>query len=401
MDKQVMLENIRRTPNTGPRGTQKIKNILKSIVSNDDGGGDNNAVLYTEQTLSESQKQQARMNIGSDESTIELLCFIFGEDYIRTEIAKKQYLTFEAVNVNTDVTFTATDEGDALTISVSTDGGTTWTNKQTSTSGTVLATLGAGEKLLVKGTNSCYGPSNSNSFSASNSVYVYGNVMSLIAGDNFESVTSLNEDYALYGLFSQRNSPNANLIFDANHILVLPATTLSTACYSEMFKGCTGLTSAPALPAITLAESCYAEMFNGCTSLTSAPNLPVTTLANSCYQQMFQDCTGLISAPTLPATTLKLQCYSGMFQGCTSFTSAPALPAITLVAGCYENMFKDCSSLNYIKAMFTTTPTTLYTSNWVNGVAATGTFVKNASADWNVTGVNGVPSGWTIQTEDA
>jgi len=35
----------------------------------------------------------------------------------------------------------------------------------------------------------------------------------------------------------------------------------------------------------------------------------------------------------------------------------------------------------------------------VSGVAATGTFVKNSSATWNVTGVNGVPSGWTIETE--
>jgi hypothetical protein len=35
--------------------------------------------------------------------------------------------------------------------------------------------------------------------------------------------------------------------------------------------------------------------------------------------------------------------------------------------------------------------------DWVKGVASSGTFVKNKNATWNVTGVNGVPSGWTIQ----
>jgi hypothetical protein len=48
--------------------------------------------------------------------------------------------------------------------------------------------------------------------------------------------------------------------------------------------------------------------------------------------------------------------------------------------------------------MFTTTPSTSYTDNWVSGVSATGTFVKNSAAQWNVTGVYGVPNGWTVET---
>ena len=69
-----------------------------------------------------------------------------------------------------------------------------------------------------------------------------------------------------------------------------------------------------------------------------------------------------------------------------------------MVSGCYGNMFQGCSSLNYIKAMFTTTPSSTYTSNWVNGVASSGTFVKNSAAQWDVSGVHGVPTGWTVQT---
>lgn len=64
-------------------------------------------------------------------------------------------------------------------------------------------------------------------------------------------------------------------------------------------------------------------------------------------------------------------------------------------------MFRGCSKLNYIKAMFTTRPSIAYTENWVSGVASSGTFVKNSAASWDVTGVNGVPSGWTVQTASA
>jgi hypothetical protein len=59
-------------------------------------------------------------------------------------------------------------------------------------------------------------------------------------------------------------------------------------------------------------------------------------------------------------------------------------------------MFYNCSKLNYIKAMFTTTPSSSDTGNWVYGVASSGTFVKNKNATWNVTGVDGIPSGWTV-----
>lgn len=32
------------------------------------------------------------------------------------------------------------------------------------------------------------------------------------------------------------------------------------------------------------------------------------------------------------------------------------------------------------------------------GGSGSGTFVKNIAALWNVTGDNGVPTGWTVQT---
>ena len=178
----------------------------------------------------------------------------------------------------------------------------------------------------------------------------------------------------------------------------LPATTLVWSCYRGMFSGCTSLTNAPRLPATTLANYCYCDMFKNCTGLTNAPELPATTLANYCYSYMFSGCTGLTTAPELPATTLTDSCYSYMFSGCTGLTTAPELPATTLTDSCYSYMFRGCTSLNYIKAMFLTTPSSSYTENWTNNVSSTGTFVKNASASWDVTGVNGIPKNWTVET---
>lgn len=147
----------------------------------------------------------------------------------------------------------------------------------------------------------------------------------------------------------------------------------------------------------------FCRMFYNCTTLTSAENLvlPAKTLTKDCYDGMFMGCTNLTKAPALPATDLKNYCYYQMFKGCTSLTEAPVLPAISLVDNCYEEMFNGCSSLSYIKAMFTTTPSNDYTKNWVAGVSSSGSFVKNSAANWNVTGSNGVPSGWNVSSVSA
>ena len=180
----------------------------------------------------------------------------------------------------------------------------------------------------------------------------------------------------------------------------LPATTLQPYCYYGMFSGCKSIKKTPIIKATTLANSCCIQMFQYCTSLTEA-ELPATTLAAYCYQQMFADCTSLTNITALPATTLTNYCYMGMFINCTSLVTAPELPATTLTNYCYYMMFHGCTSLNYIKALFTTTPQTIYTSDWVNGVSSTGTFIKSADATWDIDiyrGTSAIPEGWIVET---
>ena len=244
------------------------------------------------------------------------------------------------------------------------------------------------ERVWFKGYNESY---NGTNIKCSKDSYLYGNIMSLIYGDEFESKTKITGERAFLRLFLGNEHLFNHPAFD----IELPATTLSPYCYAAMFNGCTNLTRAPKLPARVLTENCYGSMFYGCTALKvfpemaatemaeksciwmmmqsgieEAPELPAThlavscyefmfreclnlkkgpsilpalELANSCYWDMFYGCENLTNAPVLPATTLSNSCYGGMFSGCKSLQEAPELPATTLAFSCYSGMFENCS----------------------------------------------------------
>jgi len=227
-------------------------------------------------------------------------------------------------------------------ISYSTDNGSTWTttNNVDSQAVTITVAVNNGDKVLWKGVgNKMYtDKQNYAKFTSTTNFDVEGNIMSLLNGDNYyHSTIDTNSKSQFNRLFY-----NAGYLQDASNLI---------------------------LPATTLAYYCYMDMFSGCTSLTAAPELPATTLANGCYFTMFKDCTSLTTAPDLPATTLNIQCYSGMFYGCTN--------------------------LNYIKMLTTDISATLCLDGWVNGVSATGTFVKDANTTIP-TGTSGIPDGWAV-----
>ena len=91
--------------------------------------------------------------------------------------------------------------------------------------------------------------------------YVY-----LAAGESgnktFGSSASNYHKFVINGLVAASGDITSLISFDLEH------TTLAAYCYSSMFYGCTGLTSAPELPATTLAAHCYNSMFRGCVQLS-------------------------------------------------------------------------------------------------------------------------------------
>ena len=287
-----------------------------------------------------------------------------GHDY------SHDYFTIVSLANNNVISWQSVESTYTKTISVSTDDGNTWTSYTSAPyTPTVLGTLNNGDKMLIKGNNTVYydGQSYYSWFATSADYNIEGNIMSLIYEDNFINQTS----------FPNNSSCN----------------------FSELFWHSDKLISAEnlILPATTLTESCYANMFTDCTSLTTSPNLPATTLAQGCYGGMFIGCSSLVSVPTiLPATTLADYCYDEMFKYCSSLVTAPELPATTLTTRCYNEIFEDCTSLNYIKCLATDISAYQSTFNMTYNVAATGTFVKDATMTSWITGNDGIPLNWHV-----
>lgn len=163
----------------------------------------------------------------------------------------------------------------------------------------------------------------------------------------------------------------------------------------------------------------FSSIFYGCEHLLSAENLvlPIRNITDFCYRTLFCYCLNLTKAPAkLPAARLATSCYLGMFYHCEKLENAPELPALDLITGCYNQMFYYCLRLNYIKCLamsnidpgsnYTSTNPTATTYQWVVSVQPGGTFVKNPVTPipgehgtfnkiWSI-GVGGIPEGWTI-----
>ena len=292
----------------------------------------------------------------------------------------------------------ATNDAPTLTVQKSTDG-VNWSNMGSASTTAITATIPANGKLYLRCTANAWSlySYNSNRIKASARHNIGGNILSLLYGANFKQYSTLpNTSFLFPELFQQ------DIYLVNTKDVALPSNATSN-CYYKMFYGCTSLVSTPNLPATDLstAGGCYSSMFEGCTSLGYAPDLPATTLGGGCYASMFNGCTALnyVSPFMLPAMNMVNQCYTSMFNGCTSLTTAPELPATTIRNRCYNNMFNGCTSLNEVTMMAVEWDMS-DTSNWLNGVSESGTFILNKNAIFDPVeyrgNVSGIPQEWEI-----
>lgn len=149
----------------------------------------------------------------------------------------------------------------------------------------------------------------------------------------------------------------------------------------------------------------FQDFFKECTTLVDASELvlSMTAIPKNGLRSFFDGCTSLVAGPKeLPATTIGATCYRNMFKDCTNLTSAPIIRNPTTKhndTGWYQQMFLNCSSLQKIVFLDASTYSSGNFTDWVKGIASSGTFVKNASAsmtEWT-TGTSGIPSNWTIE----
>lgn len=309
--------------------------------------------------------------IGSDKYTKnnKFVSYDSGSTWIDTgEYSAKTLIETDSEDCFTSQYFTVVARENDLTfktnkmISYSVDSGLTWVRIVPDESVPVLS---EGDKIMFKEADLYVG------YEAGNLFYDYtgdfdieGNIMSLWDGDNFAEDTETGYPWQLGSLFAGSPVVNAKN-------LVLPKNT---------------------------SNYCYQDMFNSCSKLVTAPKLPSTNIGNHSYERMFKYCSSLMNAPSIYVTNLAASGCVEMFYGCSTITSATINDLDTpygAVERSYYSMFRYCSSLKQITYLGTNLGS--YSHNhWVEGVASTGTFIKDSSMSSWPTGADGIPSGWTV-----
>ena len=153
-------------------------------------------------------------------------------------------------------------------VDYSLDGGDTWTT----TTGATTLNFNSGDTVQIKRQTS-----NASSIFTGNTAITfntYGNIMSLVYGDNFVGETSVFSNQCFYSLFSNSS------VVDAGN-LVLP-TGLYDECFSSMFKGCSNLTTAPEILATTLEDDSCGNMFVDCRNLNYIKCMATDISATNC-----------------------------------------------------------------------------------------------------------------------
>lgn len=273
----------------------------------------------------------------SDSATIG----VYQEPYSNYDSFKNKYLTFKVTNAGNIVLYNP--DGSGL-MYYRLNGGS-WDNG-TSAGNTLTLPVVAGDIVEWKTTGYVKAGSSGRSpwRQTTAGIEIYGNLMSLKFGDEFNTKTSFN---------------------------------ISGWIFQRTFANITGLTSAENMyiPENTTFQKYSAEyLFDGCTSLTKAPKIL-----------------------TRDSFTLYTRCFDYAFRNCTSLTKGPELLKTSVTNNAYLHMFYGCTNLNYVKCLLTS-PSTSNQDSWMYGVGSTGTFVKASGVSWS-TGTSGIPSGWTVQEE--
>ena len=246
--------------------------------------------------------------------------------------------------------------------------GVQWKRLGTTSTSYLSVTIPANSKVYLRCKTNTWKGNFPNKITCPANFGIGGNVLSLFYGDEFTGSEKTIPDG---GNFAEVFSECSTLITCEN--LLLPEDASNTYAFSHLFTSCRYLT-------------------------TAFSNLPTTKYGYSSFDSMFYGCTSLVNVSfTLTSREAGSQSFHDMFYGCTSLTSSPLLDITGTTTNSYtfERMFYGCSNLSNITCLGFPSNGQPF-ENWVSGVAATGTFTKSANVTQWTTGVNGIPSGWTV-----
>lgn len=222
----------------------------------------------------------------------------------------------------------------------------------------------------------------------------YGNILSMLYGDSYETATGYTGDKSLAGALSSTRVKDASGVilpaftkessefdlFWGSSVTVPPiipyVSVIEESAYENMFLHCTDLQFAPEINAGTIGIAGCKSMFFGCTGLTSAGRINVNTVDHEACLWMYYECTSLVVAPDMStittivdtSTTTPGNHFRSMFEKCSSLTTPPpVLKPLTTIGDSYCEMFKDCTSLLSSPEIDATTVSQYCCANMFNG----------------------------------
>lgn len=183
----------------------------------------------------------------------------------------EQYLTFEALESGTFTLFMDRACGDR-TVSYSIDGGETWVDTNHvyySTSKRITTpSLNAGDKVIWKCISSngafseSYGaPCN---FSSTGNCNIYGNILSLVYGDNFIGKDSITDGYQTF-----RGNFKSGMKCVSAENLIIPISVIKQSVCINLFQNNTIVEKGPVIISSDIQSQALNAAFSGCTSLAS------------------------------------------------------------------------------------------------------------------------------------
>lgn len=294
------------------------------------------------------------------------------------EYTSGDYFTIKSLANNNSITLKNNlSASTATNFYSSTDSGFTWTSFTIAKGATAnVATINSGDTVIIRGINTTLGNEYNygHFFRATGNYEVYGNVMSLITN----SKTNMDFSTGATFCFAQLFSGSTNLV-NAENLIINP-TSMLVGAFNGMFRGCTALVKAPELPCPYTNNQCYSSMFEGCTALSQPPStLSATSFTNNCYQRMF--------------------CMNRDGKSSAAMTYTPKMyGTITSSVAFAPQMFCGNGSLETVECYWTYT-NSISQSNMMNYTNSTGTFKKRSTQSF-ASGVNGIPTGWTVVDDD-
>ena len=173
------------------------------------------------------------------------------------------------------------------------------------------------------------------------------------------------------GLKVQAAQNSNGMFYNHPYIKILDLKNLDTTKVtdmSNMFDGCSGLTSLDLTPLNTQNVTNMSYMFNECHNLINLDLTPLDTHNVTNMTYIFSNCYKLTTLDLTPLNTSSVTDIYGMFDGCSGLTSLDLTPLDTTnVSFSMANMFHNCSSLTSLDLTPLNTSNVQYTNAMFSG----------------------------------